>query len=117
MVIGLAFLSMCFIAAGGALFGVIALCFPRPSRLSRILGTISVVCLILPLVPAAIISGEAPSWLAIACLFCLAVPGILAIKFSRVDEKKPGHCTKCGYNLTGNVSGKCSECGEPVVAP
>jgi hypothetical protein len=23
----------------------------------------------------------------------------------------PGHCQKCGYNLTGNVSGACSECG------
>jgi len=24
----------------------------------------------------------------------------------------PGHCSKCGYNLEGNVSGVCSECGE-----
>ncbi|MFH1746135.1 MAG: hypothetical protein ABIG44_03720 [Planctomycetota bacterium] len=23
----------------------------------------------------------------------------------------PGHCRKCGYNLTGNVSGVCPECG------
>ncbi len=23
-------------------------------------------------------------------------------------------CTACGYNLTGNVSGKCSECGSPT---
>ncbi len=23
----------------------------------------------------------------------------------------PGHCQKCGYNLTGNESGICSECG------
>lgn len=23
-----------------------------------------------------------------------------------------GHCRKCGYNLTGNVSGQCPECGE-----
>jgi len=23
-----------------------------------------------------------------------------------------GHCQKCGYNLTGNVSGVCPECGE-----
>lgn len=22
-----------------------------------------------------------------------------------------GHCQRCGYNLTGNVSGRCSECG------
>jgi hypothetical protein len=26
----------------------------------------------------------------------------------------PGHCRKCGYNLTGNVSGRCPECGTPV---
>jgi hypothetical protein len=26
----------------------------------------------------------------------------------------PGHCQKCGYNLTGNVSGACPECGEKV---
>ncbi len=25
----------------------------------------------------------------------------------------PGHCQHCGYNLTGNVSGICSECGDP----
>ncbi len=25
----------------------------------------------------------------------------------------PGHCQSCGYNLTGNVSGKCPECGDP----
>ncbi len=24
------------------------------------------------------------------------------------------HCTRCGYNLTGNVSGVCPECGTPV---
>jgi hypothetical protein len=26
----------------------------------------------------------------------------------------PGHCQKCGYDLTGNESGRCPECGEPV---
>lgn len=23
----------------------------------------------------------------------------------------PGHCRHCGYNLTGNLSGRCPECG------
>ncbi len=27
---------------------------------------------------------------------------------------KPGHCDRCGYDLTGNVSGRCPECGRPV---
>jgi hypothetical protein len=26
----------------------------------------------------------------------------------------PGHCQKCGYNLTGNLSGVCPECGESI---
>jgi len=26
----------------------------------------------------------------------------------------PGHCQKCGYNLTGNVSGRCPECATPT---
>ena len=25
-----------------------------------------------------------------------------------------GHCQKCGYNLTGNTSGICPECGGPI---
>jgi hypothetical protein len=27
-----------------------------------------------------------------------------------------GCCTRCGYDLTGNVSGVCPECGTPVVS-
>jgi hypothetical protein len=26
----------------------------------------------------------------------------------------PGYCQQCGYNLTGNVSGRCPECSAPV---
>ena len=26
----------------------------------------------------------------------------------------PGHCQECGYNLTGNVSGVCPECGAKI---
>jgi len=29
-------------------------------------------------------------------------------------RKPPGHCRSCGYNLTGNVSGICPECGVAV---
>jgi hypothetical protein len=28
----------------------------------------------------------------------------------------PGHCPTCGYNLTGNVSGRCPECGQAVAS-
>jgi hypothetical protein len=29
-------------------------------------------------------------------------------------RQPPGHCRVCGYNLTGNVSGVCPECGVPI---
>ncbi len=43
-------------------------------------------------------------------LVVAAIP--TAILFYR-DRRRipPGHCRKCGYNLTGNVSGRCPECG------
>ncbi|MBN1512037.1 MAG: hypothetical protein JXB13_08480 [Phycisphaerae bacterium] len=32
-----------------------------------------------------------------------------------LDRRPPkGHCQKCGYNLTGNVSGVCPECGHSI---
>jgi len=35
-----------------------------------------------------------------------------------IDRRRipPGHCQRCGYNLTGNVSGLCPECGTPIPA-
>ena len=30
----------------------------------------------------------------------------------RRDRRKRGLCIRCGYDLTGNVSGACPECGE-----
>lgn len=26
----------------------------------------------------------------------------------------PEDCPMCGYNLTGNISGRCPECGAPI---
>jgi hypothetical protein len=47
-----------------------------------------------------------PLWLLLALL---AVP--VAFVWRRDRRAKPGHCEHCGYNLTGNVSGVCPECG------
>jgi hypothetical protein len=30
------------------------------------------------------------------------------------SRRKAGSCRRCGYNLTGNTSGVCPECGTPV---
>jgi hypothetical protein len=34
-----------------------------------------------------------------------------------LDRRRPGLCRECGYNLTGNVSGRCPECGTPTPTP
>lgn len=41
--------------------------------------------------------------------FLLGISALLSRKRS-----KKGHCRKCRYDLTGNLSGRCPECGEPT---
>jgi len=48
--------------------------------------------------------------LGFAFLFGTAV----AEKLSDVLRPPDGHCQSCGYDLTGNVSGVCPECGERI---
>jgi lysylphosphatidylglycerol synthetase-like protein (DUF2156 family) len=40
---------------------------------------------------------------------------LLSFKLKTKESVFP-YCTSCGYNLTGNVSGICPECGTPVAA-
>ncbi|MFH1746133.1 MAG: glycosyltransferase family 39 protein [Planctomycetota bacterium] len=44
----------------------------------------------------------------------VALPALLAIWLWRRDRRRfpANHCQCCGYNLTGNQSGVCPECGE-----
>jgi hypothetical protein len=53
------------------------------------------------------------------------IPTVLTILFGfaawslgrRLNRRsEPGHCLRCGYDLTGNVSGICPECGHLVPA-
>ena len=52
-----------------------------------------------------------PYWMAIT--FLVAYPTIAFVRgpLRRWRRRRKGFCLKCGYNLTGNVSGVCSECG------
>jgi hypothetical protein len=53
-------------------------------------------------------------WVAIIPLWIpLALLGTPTLLFWWLDRRRipAGHCRKCGYNLTGNVSGRCPECG------
>ena len=47
-----------------------------------------------------------------AVFAAVAVPTLAVWWFGR-KPVKPGHC-RCGYNLTGNQSGVCPECGDEV---
>ncbi len=55
-----------------------------------------------------------PGWFLILPLWPLVVAiAIPTAWFWRRDRRHPpGHCKRCGYDLTGNVTGVCSECGE-----
>jgi len=49
-------------------------------------------------------------------LWMLFVPCLVptCYLFWRDRRPPPGHCRQCGYNLTGNVSGRCPECGREI---
>ncbi len=60
-------------------------------------------------------SGVQVFWSLWEPLVILAIVSVLLFWLDR-KRPRPGHCQSCGYNLTGNVSGVCSECGEPTEA-
>lgn len=51
-----------------------------------------------------------PLWVPILLFAALAIRASLRIRRSR----RTGACARCGYDLTGNVSGRCPECATPV---
>ena len=53
-----------------------------------------------------------PNW-AFTGVFA-ALPACWFISYPRRGSKKAGVCSRCSYNLTGNASGVCPECGTPV---
>ena len=56
-------------------------------------------------------AASAPGWF---CVLCTAVLPAMWMLRSRRSRHKPGACHFCGYDLTGNTSGVCSECGSPI---
>jgi predicted RNA-binding Zn-ribbon protein involved in translation (DUF1610 family) len=52
-----------------------------------------------------------PHWI---LLFVVATPTTVLFWRDRHRRIPPGHCQTCGYDLTGNVSGVCPECGKPI---
>ena len=57
-----------------------------------------------------------PHWMVLVPLSALpALRGAMAIRSRR--RKTAGLCAQCGYDLTGNVTGVCSECGTLLPEP
>ena len=51
-----------------------------------------------------------PMW--IPTLICQTTCGLVVFQHSRSEQRhKHGRCEQCGYDLTGNESGVCPECG------
>lgn len=64
-----------------------------------------------------IVSVRYPSWLMFAVF--ATYPAITFIRgpLRRYRRRRRGLCLKCGYDLTGNVTGVCPECGTKVERP
>ena len=60
-----------------------------------------------------IVLRASPLFLVFIFAFC---PVVVLIRgpLRRHRRRRKGLCLKCGYNLTGNESGVCPECGEPT---
>ena len=53
-----------------------------------------------------------PLWMP---FLALGIPSFIV--WRRVRKPRVGHCADCGYDLTGNTSGVCPECGSKVESP
>jgi hypothetical protein len=60
--------------------------------------------------PRRFISVAIPLWIP---LVVVAIPTGFLWRRER-KRPRPGHCPHCRYDLTGNVSGVCPECGDQV---
>jgi hypothetical protein len=55
-----------------------------------------------------------PLWLAVLVLLLYPVATLIGRPLRRARRQRNRLCVQCGYNLTGNVSGRCPECGEAI---
>jgi hypothetical protein len=53
-----------------------------------------------------------PIWALALAFAMLPMISLIRIVSRKRRRAKPNHCRSCGYNLTGNMSGVCPECGQ-----
>jgi len=69
-------------------------------------------------IAAALLSENVPGFaIAVPLWVVLALLGLPTGYLWLSRPVDPYACTTCGYNLTGNVSGICPECGTPIAQP
>lgn len=55
-----------------------------------------------------------PIWIPAVALIIAPIRAAIRGPIIQRRRKKRGACIHCGYNLTGNTTGVCSECGEVI---
>ena len=63
---------------------------------------------------------ETPGWTLVPVALALAAYPLVTLNrgpLCRRRRRKRGQCLDCGYDLTGNVTGVCSECGTKIEHP
>ena len=55
-----------------------------------------------------------PFWMPLVLFAAYPLVAFVRGPLRRARRAKRGACPECGYDLTGNVSGRCPECAEPV---
>ena len=55
-----------------------------------------------------------PFWVLIA-VFSLPWISMQILAMLKKGRGDPSHCASCGYDLQGNLSGTCPECGRPCI--
>jgi len=104
----------------GAIMGLIVSLFLLPFALMCIGRKDPVICMLwlgcapfLPLMLAVLWTKSLLVPMFIAVVGYLLTLAGFSLFLPNVVEHTTGHCRKCGYDLTGNVSGICPECGTP----
>lgn len=60
---------------------------------------------------------NAPWWFVAALFWAYPIVVFIRGPVRRFHRKRRNRCLKCAYDLTGNVSGVCPECGERIQRP
>lgn len=113
----------CLMSICAALWFGIAMLIPAAGiyrrRLAQIMvasATLAFLCWMADPSVHGIPSAIAGAWVPLLAIAGFIVSIIAIVLPSRHARSAKGQCPACNYDLTGNVSGRCPECGEPTPA-